>query len=182
MSVVAPCDPLETEAATWACAEHTGPVYLRLGKAGEPDLTSNAVEPFQFGKIRMLRPGSGVCILSYGPITKMAADLAARIEQAEGRKVGLVSVHTLKPLDVEGISKVLLNFDTVIVVEEHTPYGGLATRIKEIAWDSGARCRLCTFTLKDQFIHCYGSQRDLWSAHGLSLESAYHCFKDGRHT
>lgn len=180
MSVVAPCDPLETEAATKACAEHGGPVYLRLGKAGEPDLTSNAVEPFTVGRIRVLRNGSGACILSYGPITKLAFEIAEQLEQAEGGKVGLVSVHTLKPLDVEGIAKILMNFETVIVVEEHSPYGGLGTRVKEIAWDSGARCRLHTFSLKDEFIHCYGSQRDLWRAHGLSSEAINKRLREGR--
>ena len=62
MSVVAPCDPLETELATWACSQSKGPVYLRLGKAGEPVLTADALEPFQFGKLRYLRKGKDVCI------------------------------------------------------------------------------------------------------------------------
>src|SRR5207248_1419159 len=41
MTVLAPCDPAECREATLYCVtqEH-GPVYLRLGKAGEPDLTS----------------------------------------------------------------------------------------------------------------------------------------------
>src|SRR6516165_5684782 len=30
LAIIAPCDPLETEAATWACASRTGPTYLRL--------------------------------------------------------------------------------------------------------------------------------------------------------
>lgn len=180
MSVVAPCDPLETEAATWACARHAGPVYLRLGKAGEPDLTSNAIEPFQFGKARMLKSGSGICILTYGPIAKLAADLAAHIEQMEGGKVALVSVHTLKPLDVEGIAKILADFDTVLVVEEHSPHNSLGARVKQIGWDSGARCGLHSFSLKDEFIHCYGSQRDLCSAHGLDVESMYRKLRQGR--
>src|SRR5262249_55976373 len=43
MRVIAPCDPAEAEAATRWCANQTdGPVYLRLGKAGEPDMTAQA--------------------------------------------------------------------------------------------------------------------------------------------
>src|SRR6185437_15839164 len=48
--------------------QKNGPVYLRIGKAGEPDLTKGA-EPWQFGKIRYLRRGTDVCILTYGCIT-----------------------------------------------------------------------------------------------------------------
>ena len=36
LTVVAPGDPVETRAATRAILAHAGPVYLRLGKAGEP--------------------------------------------------------------------------------------------------------------------------------------------------
>ena len=41
LSVIAPCDPSETEAATrWCATQEQGPVYLRLGKAGEPDFSN----------------------------------------------------------------------------------------------------------------------------------------------
>jgi len=173
MSVIAPCDPLETEAATWACTQQRGPVYLRLGKAGEPNLTENAPDAFEFGKIRMLKKGSGIAILSYGPITKMAMDLSALIESKEKGAVALFSVHTLKPLDYKGISNVLKGFDRVVVIEEHAPYNGLCSWIKQIAWEIGAKCRLYAFSLKDEFIHVYGSQTNLWDAHGLNLEKIY---------
>ena len=39
--------------------------------------------------------------------------------------------------------------------------------MKQIAWDTRANCKLRTFALKDQFIHFYGTQRELWAAHGL---------------
>ena len=72
MQIVAPCDPAEcTEATRWCARQKNGPVYLRIGKAGEPDLTKGA-EPWVFGKLRYLRRGTDVCILSYGVITKMA--------------------------------------------------------------------------------------------------------------
>ena len=35
-------------------AEQKGPVYLRVGKSGEPIITECA-EPFAFGKLRRLR-------------------------------------------------------------------------------------------------------------------------------
>ncbi len=171
MSIIAPCDPSETEAATWACARHTGPVYLRLGKAGEPDLTSEALEPFQFGKIRLVKNGNDICIISYGPIMKMTFELASIIEQEQSRSIALVSSHTLKPLDVDGISEIMKKFGTVVVVEEHSERGGLGAQVKQIAWEKGATCKLHTFGLKDEFIHWYGSQPDLWRAHGLSVES-----------
>lgn len=169
MQIIAPCDPLEcTDATRWCAKQKNGPVYLRIGKAGEPVLTKDA-EPWQFGKVRYLRRGSDVCILTYGVITKMAAEVADHL-QAQGKSVSLVSVHTMKPLDREGIVEALQRHKQVIVIEEHAPQGGLAPQTKQIAWDIKATCRLDTFTLQDKFIHNYGSYEDLLASHGLSVE------------
>ncbi len=168
MSVIAPCDPAETRAATvWCAGQDRGPVYLRLGKAGEPDLTSRAVEPFVFGKLRYLRRGSDVCVLSYGPILKMAADVAAAFE-ARGESVSLVSAHTLKPLDTDGLTEVLHRHRRVVVIEEAAPYL-LGTRVKTLAWDTKAQCQIDAFSLQDAFIHTYGSPPELLAAHGLDI-------------
>ena len=171
MAVIAPCDPAEATAATlWCVKQDRGPVYLRLGKAGEPDLTSNAVDPFVFGKIRYLKRGTDVCIMGYGPILKMGADLAARFE-AKGQSVSLVSAHTPKPLDVEGVRQVLSSHKQVIVLEEMVPSGGLGPKVKEVAWAMGAKCRLDAFSLQDEFIHKYGSHGDLLKAPGLTIDA-----------
>jgi transketolase len=170
MTVLAPCDAAETAAATWATVEVNGPVYLRLGKAGEPDLTSAAPEPFVLGKIRRIREGRDICILSFGTITKMAFDVAAKIEAESGATVAVMSVHTIKPLDDEGIARVLGQFQTVLVIEEHSPRGGLGVQVKALAFESGARCRIQTFSLQDQFIHAFGSHAYLLGEHGLSAD------------
>ena len=98
----------------------------------------------------------------------MAAELADKFTGA-GKSVSLYSCHTLKPLDREGIVAALKSHDHVIVIEEHVPQGGLASQTKQLAWDSQAKCRLDTFTLKDEFIHNFGRHTDMLSAHGLSL-------------
>lgn len=169
MQIIAPCDPAEcTDATRWCANQKNGPVYLRIGKAGEPILTQGA-EPWKFGKVRYLRRGQDVCILTYGVITKMAAAVADALQE-QGKSVSLVSVHTMKPLDREGIIDALKRHKQVIVIEEHAPQGGLAPQTKQIAWDIKATCRLDTFTLKDEFIHNYGTTEDLLDAHGLSTK------------
>ncbi len=172
MSVIAPCDPAETEAATrWLAVQNRHPAYLRLGKAGEPDLTAHAPEAFVFGKIRTLRQGRGTAFLTYGPITTDVLAAAERIGARTGETPTVISAHTLKPLDAEGIARILKNHDRVIVVEEHVPHGGLGSRVKEIAWDTRASCDLRVLSLQDAFIHTYGSHADVLAAHGLSPDA-----------
>ena len=169
MRVLAPCDPLELVEATKYCAyQKEGPVYLRIGKAGEPNFTDKAVDPFEFGKLRFIRRGTDVCILSYGPIMAKAMAVADALE-ADGNSVSVVSAHTIKPLDRPGIEAALSKHKRVIVIEEHVPEGGLSSRVKQIAWDIQAKSSLHTFTLKDEFIHNYGSSDDLLAAHGISV-------------
>jgi len=171
MTVLAPCDPGETRLVTrWCTTQQGGPVYLRLGKAGEPDLTGHADDPWQFGRLRYLTRGRDVCILSYGPTVKLAGDVASHFRE-HGSSVSLVSVHTLKPLDREGIVQALHTHDRVVVIEELAPFGGLGPQVKALAWDAAARCRLDTFALEDAFHHVYGSHGELLSAHGLSRDA-----------
>jgi transketolase len=170
MTVLAPCDPEEMRLATrWCATESSGPVYMRLGKAGEPDLTRKAIEPFVIGKVRYLSRGSDVALLSYGITVEMALRAAEQL-RAKGKSVSVVSVHTIKPLDAVGIRGVLSNHRSVVVLEEHVPHGGLASRVKEIAWDSRATCALNVVTLKDAFIHFYGSHQELQAEHGLTAQ------------
>jgi transketolase len=171
LRVIAPCDPEEARAAThWCINQQEGPVYLRLGKAGEPSLSQNALTPFEFGKMRYLRDGGDICILGYGPVLKLGME-AAEALQARGISTAVASVHTLKPLDREGIAAALGRFRHVIVLEEMVAQGGLGEKVKGLAWESGARCKLDCLSLQDEFIHCYGKHEDILAAHGISLAS-----------
>ena len=173
MQVLAPCDPEEMRLATqWCALESKGPVYMRLGKVGELDLTSQAIDPFVIGKIRYIKKGADIAILSYGITVAMALEIAKKFED-EGKSISVISCHTIKPLDKEGIRQVLMSHSKVAVVEEHVPHGGLGSRVKEIAWEMKALCTLDCFSLKDEFIHFYGSHSELLAVHGLSVQAIY---------
>jgi transketolase len=178
MSIIAPCDPEELKPAIWTCAKHDGPVYLRLGKAGEPVLTKNAPEPFVFGKIRKIKEGSKVAVLGYGPILSMAFEAAEHLNNKTGQEVAIFSAHTIKPLDTARIKSILDEYDRVIVLEEATPQGSLGGQVKQIAWDNRARCSIKSISLQDQFIKCYGTKDELLAAHGLTMDVIINQFTD----
>lgn len=169
MTVLAPCDPDEMKECTYWCATQSeGPVYMRLGKAGEPNLTSNAIDPFLIGKVRYLKRGSDVAILSFGTILKIGLGLADGLD-ISGISASVISVHTLKPLDHPGIVEILSAHRLVVIIEEHVPHGGLGSRIKEIAFDSSYSGEILHFSLDDDFKHFYGSYEQLLKLNGLDL-------------
>ena len=170
MTVIAPCDPNEMREATkWCATKNKGPVYMRLGKVGEPNLTKNAIDKFEFGKLRYLKKGKEIAVISYGITVKMAIDLSTELEK-KGKSVSVISCHTIKPLDKIGIKKVLNEHQSVYVLEEHVPHGGLSSRVKEIASDEQTKAELKSFTLKDEFIHFYGNHQELLEKHELSVK------------
>jgi len=170
MQVIAPSDPLETEEATRHCVAQTkGPIYMRLGRAGEPILTGDAVDPFVFGKVRYLKKGKKTCILSYGAIMSLAVELYEDYKK-RGETPSLVSMHTLKPLDRQGLSQILSNYEEIIVIEEVSPEGYVSGKLKQLAWEEKSLAKIHTFALQDEFIHVYGKPHELLAAHGLSLE------------
>lgn len=170
MRVIAPCDPEEViEATRWCADQEEGPVYLRLGKAGEPILSNSESEKFKYGKLRYLRKGDDICIIGYGPVMKIAIE-AHTICKKKGQSISVISTHTLKPLDRFGIAQMLNNYKKIIVLEEMVSKGGLSDAIKVIAFEAKANCDIISFNLKDEFLHQYGTHQEILSLHGISIE------------
>ena len=173
MSVVAPCDPAEVEAAVRASFQLDGPLYLRLGKAGEPDLTGAASEPFQFGKIRQIIQGNRIAIVGYGPILGLAIEAAHSQNAVEAGSVSVYSAHTLKPLDKDRLCNILETYEHVITLEEHVAFGSLGSQAKQLAFERHINASLECLNLSDRFIHSYGTHSDVREAHGISSESVH---------
>jgi transketolase len=168
MTVLAPCDPNELELLTdWCINNNSGPVYLRIGKSGEQILTNEAVSSFQFGKIRFIKKGENIAVISYGTILSIAKEVVDTLASFT-INASLISVHTLKPLDNDGLKKVLSDYSKIIVIEEHVENGSLGTKIKALAHDISSNCSIKTYYLKDSFIHFYGSYIDLLNEYGIN--------------
>lgn len=169
LTILAPCDPLELDSALRYCAQSPGPVYLRMGKAGEPTFTKNALDKFEFGKLRYLTRGKDTAVITFGHVMDLAHRVATSLTEC-GSSTSLISCHTMKPIDVEGIVQMFKSHRRVVAIEEHSCIGGLASQLKQIAWDNKVNSELMTFSLKDEFIHSFGIHEELRAAHGLSAD------------
>ncbi len=91
MTVIAPGDPVETTAAVGAAAAGIGPVYLRLGRAGEPLVHEKPIA-WTLGKALSVRPGDDVTLISTGAMLHTATQAADALA-AEGLSVGVLSMQ-----------------------------------------------------------------------------------------
>jgi len=151
LAVLAPGDAMELRPALRAAFDYPGPVYLRIGKKGEPVI--HAKEPdFKIGKALRIREGKRAWILSLGNTLPLALE-AADLLKAQGIDCGVVSMGSLKPLDTALLKEVFESSKVVLTLEEHSVLGGLGTAVAEWKAANPSKGKLLTFGTPDQFLH-----------------------------
>ncbi|HZU40281.1 MAG TPA: transketolase C-terminal domain-containing protein [Solirubrobacteraceae bacterium] len=165
MTVLAPGDPGEAREAALTALALDGPVYLRLGKNGEPRLLEPAL--FALGRARRLADGQDVVLASTGAILAQVLEAAEALRGA-GIRPTVLHYPTLKPFDAGAVVSAARSAGAVVTVEEHTVIGGLGSAVAEALAEAGAAASLRRLGLADTFAVGVGSQRHLQSAHGLS--------------
>jgi len=170
MLVVAPNDTVEAAHATRAVAAHDGPCYLRLGRFGEPTIHAPDVA-FQLGKAITVREGQDLTLVVAGGLLKNAL-LAAESLAQRGLQARVLSMHTVKPLDVEAVLAAARETPAIFTLEEHTVMGGLGSAVAEVLLESGCRPRYFKrIGLQDTFTSTVGGQEYLRSVYGLDVPS-----------
>ena len=156
--VVAPCDPQEAEAATYAMIEHDGPVYYRCGYKGEKDIHHRPFH-FELGKAITVEDGDDCAIIFAGPIG-LEAQKAVEAVRKQGIHCRLISMHTIKPIDKDAILRAARETGRIITVEEHNLSGGLGSAVAEVLADEGClNIRFKRMALPDVNVHEVGSQQ-----------------------
>ena len=167
MMVVSPGDRWEAAEATDALIDTPGPAYLRLDKGGPRENTNRPGERFVLGRARQLRDGDAMTIISTGGVLDEALDAADQLA-AEGLPCRVLSMHTVKPLDVDAIVDAARSTGGIITVEEHNVVGGLGGAVAEACLDSGAPPRaFARLGLKDVYSTIVGSQKYLRAHYGM---------------
>lgn len=130
MRVVVPADYYETREAVKTVAYEDGPFYVRLTRPKVPVLFDEDYR-FKLGKLNKLRSGGDVTILACGLMVHKALVAAEELAQ-EGIEADVINVHTIKPLDKEGILASASSTGRVVTCEDHTILGGLGGALAEL--------------------------------------------------
>ena len=176
MSVVVPCDIVETRKATdYLLLQHNGPKYIRFAREATP-IVSDEKTPFVFGKanvIRLRREGPSflnafetvlassyqnededLSILACGPMVPEAMRAAYILKKEFGYETRVLNLHTLKPIDAEAIIRAAKETGVIVTAEEHQ-IGALAWRVSGILTESEQLYGLPVITgaigVKDRF-------------------------------
>lgn len=172
MIVLAPCDEHEARKAVLWAAEHKGPVYIRLGRAPVPTVTT-AGSPFEFGKAQLWAErtehnGQSVGIISTGSMLHNAL-LAAKELNEEGTPASVMHMPTIKPLDTKALLDLAETHDMLVTVEEHQIAGGLSGAVSEYL-SQVHPIKILPIGIEDEFGQS-GDPEELISHYGIDAKS-----------
>jgi transketolase len=167
INIIVPGDNFEAREAIKSAAASNQPAYIRFGKAPLYDLPGGD-QKFATGKARIVRDGSDVAFIATGE-TVIHAILAAGALADEGISCRVISMHTIKPLDIEAILQASRECAAIITVEEHSVFGGLGEACAAVLLQAGARTRFKIVGIPDEYT-VTGSQADIFRHYGISME------------
>lgn len=168
VTVLAPADADEAEAAVRAMYATPGTFYLRLGRGGEP-MVRPKLENFSLGKAIPVREGQKVAIFSTGAIFDEVQG-AMEILDHEGIHPAAYTFPTVKPIDRERILTAADQYDLIVTVEENTVVGGFGSAVAEVLSAKSCHAKLLRIGLEDTYSSIVGTQKYLRDHYGLSAE------------
>lgn len=129
MSIIVPCDGPQAREAVIAAANTKGPFYVRLGRPRVPTIEGKG--EFKLGKAQVLTEGNDLTIVACGIMVNEAL-CAVKNLAALGIKARLINLHTIRPFDSETIINAAKETKRILVCEEHSVIGGLASSVQEV--------------------------------------------------
>lgn len=170
MVVCSPSDPIETKMLVKQSVTHQGPMYIRLGKAGEQVFHPSEIQNYQLGNLLpMIDKGSETLVLTSGSI------LARVMEAAPEKDYDVYTVPVVKPLNQSQLCALAKNRQQLIIVEENQKSAGIGSAIIEVLSDAYNEGLLANYpkvkriAINDEFLEVAGSQRYLQTAAHLLL-------------
>ncbi|MCM8799797.1 MAG: transketolase family protein [Candidatus Omnitrophica bacterium] len=129
MNIIVPCDGPQTAEAVRVAAEIEGPFYIRLGRAKVPTVENKP--KFVFGKGQLLKEGEDVTVIACGLMVYESLQAAKSLVD-RNIQVRVINMATLRPLDEELIIDSAKKTKGIVVCEEHSVIGGLASAVDEL--------------------------------------------------
>jgi transketolase len=121
---------------------------------------------FEVGKAVEVHEGTDITVIACGSCVFQAREAAKFLDNADGLKVRVLNMHTIKPIDRDAIIKAVLETRRIITVEDHSVIGGLGSAVAEVVVDSGKACAFKMLGHPDKFAPI-GLQEDIMSEVGI---------------
>jgi transketolase len=151
ITVIAPADAGMLAKAIRCSMEWPEPIYFRIGRGREPDVyDESALVDYQIGKAIVHRLGTEATIIATGSTVAQSIQAVETLAK-EGHDIGIVDMHTIKPLDTDAICQAAAACPLLITVEEHNVIGGLGGAVAETVTTLGLNVRVHRHGIPDTY-------------------------------
>ena len=157
LNIVSPADSLELKSLLRDVIKRKKPTYFRIGKKGEKNIYESTPRT-KIGKGNIIYHGKKICIISTGNIIINANQAILNLRK-KNINPGLVSMHTIKPLDTNLLNKIFKKYKYVAILEEHSSIGGLTSAISEYYIEKSFTNKFLKLNTGTQFILRPGNQK-----------------------
>jgi transketolase len=182
MTILVPADADEMRRLMLQTLDVAGPIYIRLGKGGDPIVSRDDL-PCEIGKAILMREGKDALIVCTGICLQIALAATDELEK-QNIFASVLHVHTLKPLDAKAVYENAERVPIVVTIEEHTIVGGLGSAVAEIIAEASFNPakRFQRLGIPDVFPDQYGSQASLMARYNITAEHLEQVIKQLRGT
>ena len=154
MTVLCPGDPIEARELIKRSFEYEGPVYIRLGKNGEPKIHPDETR-IEIGKSITVLEGNDLALITTSNMLETGKKWVEEWKQ-DGVNVSLISMPSLKPFDSSTVKNLIDKEIPIITLEEHSVIGGLGSIISQVIATTGKPVKFQQIGINDKFSHVVG--------------------------
>lgn len=104
-------------------------MIIRIDRAGSPNVYADNDYELEIGKAIETMEGTDAYIISCGSNLYECLMASKAMKEKYGASIGILDMHTIKPLDTEAILRVAQKAGNIVTVEDHSINGALAARL-----------------------------------------------------
>jgi 1-deoxy-D-xylulose-5-phosphate synthase len=159
LAIGSPKDEQELRDLVVTGLTHAGPMALLYPRDAGEDLPDRAGEALPVGRAELLRSGSDMLLVGFGPIVQRLLAVASALED-DGLSATVINARWAKPLDEALIAEHAAGKRLVVTAEESAAMGGFGDGVLDALNRAGIHVPLHKVALAEGFVH-HGAVDDL---------------------
>jgi transketolase len=168
ITMLVPATSEESESAVIDLYKAKGTGYLRLDKSKFENAKS--INNISIGKANVLRQGDDITLIAAGGIAEEAMK-AADILSKSNIECRVLSLFSVKPIDISAIRSACEDTSGIVTIEEGNLAGGMGSAISEVCLDNGFKPIIFKrLGLNDKYSSIVGSQEYLRSVYKINYK------------
>lgn len=150
ITILEPSDATQARKLLKKSVQHIGPVYFRTSVEDQQDIYDNNKE-FEIGKASIPVEGDDGAFICSGVTVQFAVKAALQIEREYNKKIRVVDMFTIKPIDRKAIIGAAKT-GCVVTAQDHNVVGGLGYAVANVIAEEGLSVKFKTLGVPDKFV------------------------------